>query len=58
MVQDVKASLPVSLEAGITHGDGNIGALAGGEQYGRCRETDYKLFSDGSLYEVDDRNLQ
>jgi len=36
MVQDVEASSPVSLEAGISHGDGNVRALAGGEQDGRC----------------------
>ena len=34
VVQDVEASLLVSLEAGIAHGDGNVGALAGGEQDG------------------------
>jgi hypothetical protein len=47
VVQDVEASLPVSLEAGIAHGDGNVGALASGEQNGCCRETDCKHISDG-----------
>lgn len=32
VVQDVEASSPVSLKAGIAHGDGNVRTLAGGEQ--------------------------
>jgi hypothetical protein len=58
VVQDVEASLPVSLEAGIADGDGNVRALAGGEQYGRCGETDYDLVSNGVKTTLTTKGLQ